>query len=149
MLTDSFLKIFKRNLNQLKTEISTYPDEASLWKTSGDISNSAGNLTLHLIGNLKHYIGAVLGKSGYVRNRPAEFADKHVARTDLLLRIDETIAVVQNTLPSLSREDLQQVFPEQIGAQPATTEETLIHLTAHLAYHLGQINYHRRLIAHE
>lgn len=149
MLTESLLTIFERNLNQLKTEISTYPDGASLWKTSGDISNSAGNLTLHLIGNLKHYIGAVLGKSGYVRNRPAEFADKHVARTDLLLRIDETIAVVQNTLSSLSRDDLQQVFPEQIGAQPASTEQTLIHLTAHLGYHLGQINYHRRLVTHE
>jgi uncharacterized damage-inducible protein DinB len=146
MINESIAQIFERDLNKLKEEISLYTDENTMWKVTEGISNSAGNLCLHLLGNLNHFIGATLGKTGYVRNREAEFALKNIARTDLLKQIDETKAIVTSTIKSLTDEDIQALFPVEIMGKQSSVEYILIHLATHLSYHLGQINYHRRLI---
>ncbi|TCC88265.1 DinB family protein [Pedobacter frigiditerrae] len=139
--------IFNRDLNRLKTEIEAYQDEANLWKIDGDIKNSAGNLCLHLIGNLNTYIGAGLGNSGYIRNRELEFSLKDVPQSDLLMMIEETIKVVDESLSGLKDEDLAKEYPTLVFEEKTSTGFFLIHLTTHLTYHLGQINYHRRLLA--
>ena len=74
MLTETLIKLFKRDLGKLKEEVDSYQNEANLWIVTNDVSNSAGNLCLHLVGNLNHFIGAVLGDSGYVRQRDLEFS---------------------------------------------------------------------------
>lgn len=147
MLTDVLAKLYERDLAKLKAEIEQYPNEADLWKTSGEITNSAGNLTLHLIGNLKHFIGATLGNSGYIRNRDLEFSDTGVSLGSLLIGIDETAAVVASTLSRLSEAELEKTYPIEVFGEPLTTEFFLVHLAGHLNWHLGQINYHRRLLA--
>jgi uncharacterized damage-inducible protein DinB len=147
MLTDVLAKLYERDLAKLKAEIEQYPNEADLWKTSGEITNSAGNLTLHLIGNLKHFIGATLGNSGYIRNRDLEFSDTGISLGSLLIGIDETAAVVASTLSRLSEADLEKTYPIEVFGEPLTTEFFLVHLAGHLNWHLGQINYHRRLLA--
>lgn len=146
MLTDTLIKLYERDLGRLSTEIEQYSNEADLWKTSGDITNSAGNLTLHLIGNLKHFIGAVLGNSGYIRNRDTEFSDSGVSKDKLLADIAETASVVKATLEKLAGDDLSKNYPTEVFGEPMTTEFFLVHLTTHLNYHLGQINYHRRIL---
>ena len=147
MLKKVLLKIYERDLNNLKKEINLYEDETKLWVLKDGITNSAGNLTLHLIGNLNHFIGALLGNSGYVRYRDGEFSSKNISRNDLNSKIDATIAIVTKTLQNLSDEDFEQDFPEQYQGETVKTDFMLIHLSTHLAYHLGQINYHRRLIS--
>lgn len=147
MLTDVLAKLFARDLAKLKNEIELYSNENDLWKTSGEITNSAGNLTLHLIGNLKHFIGATLGNSGYVRHRDLEFSDSGVPRQSLMTGIDETTAVVASTFSRLSEADLEKIYPIEVFGEPLTTEFFLVHLAGHLNWHLGQINYHRRLLA--
>lgn len=147
MLTEVLAKLFERDLAKLKSEIDQYHNESDLWKTSGEITNSAGNLTLHLIGNLKHFIGATLGNSGYVRHRDLEFSDSGVERVSLLIGIDETAAVVASTLSKLSEADLEKNYPIEVFGEPLTIEFFLVHLAGHLNWHLGQINYHRRLLA--
>lgn len=146
MIQEPIAQIFERDLNKLKEEISLYADESTMWQVADGISNSAGNLCLHLLGNLNHFIGATLGKTGYVRNREAEFTQKNIGRTELLRQIDETKAVVVNTIKSLSAEDIQTLFPIEIMGKQSSVGYILIHLATHLSYHLGQINYHRRLI---
>ena len=111
-----------------------------------DISNSAGSLCLHLIGNLNHFIGATLGDSGYVRQRDLEFSLKDIPKSDLIKLINDTIGVVQNTLSNLTEADLQEEYKRRVFEDTMTTEYFLVHLSMHLAYHLGQINYHRRLL---
>ncbi|MDR2230225.1 MAG: DUF1572 domain-containing protein [Flavobacteriaceae bacterium] len=138
--------LFKRDLLKLKTEIESYQSEENIWKISQHISNSAGNLCLHLIGNLNHFIGAITGKTGYIRNREAEFSLKDVPRTQLTEMIDNTILVIENTLNNLSEDDLKKEYPLVVFEDKMSTEFFFTHLTAHLAYHLGQINYHRRLL---
>ena len=64
---------FRKDLSKLIGEIDLYKNETDLWKIKDGISNSGGNLTLHLIGNLNHFIGATLGNTGYVRERDKEF----------------------------------------------------------------------------
>ena len=138
--------IFNRDLNKLKVEIELYKNENNLWKIEKGITNSAGNLCMHLIGNLNSYIGSELGKKNYIRNRPLEFSLKNVPKAELLHKINETILVVNKTLDTVTTEILQQEYPILVFESKTTTEFFLVHLTTHLAYHLGQINYHRRLL---
>lgn len=152
-MNEIFLKLFDRDLNKLKDEIGAYKDEKKLWIISGEthqiggqVKNSGGNLCLHLCGNLQHFIGATLGNSGYVRNREAEFNSKNISVSDLLKEIDNTIAAVEKSLNDLKEEKLNGIFPINVFGYEMTTGYFLVHLTAHLGYHLGQINYHRRLL---
>lgn len=146
MIIESLKTLFNRDLNQLKTEIESYQNESDIWTIQKGIANSAGNLCLHLIGNLNTYIGAQYGKTGYIRNRPLEFSLKDIPRVELLSKIEETIVVVDNALNNISEEELKKDYPLLVFKDKTSTEFMLIHLTTHLTYHLGQINYHRRLL---
>ncbi len=145
-MTTSLIILYKRELNRLKDEISAYADDTILWKTDNNIKNSGGNLTLHLIGNLNHFIGATLGNSSYIRQRDKEFNDKDVSRKYILDQIDKLKALLEGVFSSLTQEDLDKKYPIEVFGKPMTTEYFLIHLYGHLNYHLGQINYHRRLL---
>ncbi len=146
MVLNSLQSIFDRDLEKLKKELSSYSKEENIWKASKKINNSAGNLSLHLIGNLNHFIGATLGNTGYIRKRDAEFTDKDVPLHDLQLMIDEVKTMIHNTFANLSFEDLEKKYPINVFGYEMNTIYFLMHLIAHLNYHLGQINYHRRLI---
>ena len=134
-----------RDLKKLRLEITLYKDEAAIWRSGKHISNPAGNLCLHLVGNLKTYIGAVLGKTGYQRQRDLEFAAKDVPVADLVKMIDETILVIESTFRKLDEQQLHELYPVMVFEEPMTTRYFLLHLAMHLGYHLGQVNYHRRL----
>ena len=148
MIQQTLSELFERDLTKLKEEISLYADESKIWTVKGEIKNSAGNLTLHLLGNLNHFVGAILGNNGYVRNRDAEFSDKNVPCDEINNNIDKTIGVIKSTLSKISDEDLKKDYPVKVLKNKETmkTEFFLIHLVGHLNYHLGQINYHRRLL---
>ncbi|MFV8326497.1 DUF1572 family protein [Flavobacterium sp. ZS1P14] len=146
MLIETLKSLFNRDLNRLKAEIELYQNESQIWHIEKGIANSAGNLCLHLVGNLNTYIGAEFGKTGYIRNRPLEFSQKDIPRAALINKIEATIVVVNNALTNLSEEELQMEFPILVFDTKTSIEFMLIHLTTHLAYHLGQINYHRRLL---
>jgi uncharacterized damage-inducible protein DinB len=146
MITQVLNSLITRDLQKLKSEIESYKDESNLWQIENKIANSAGNLCLHLVGNLNAYIGATLGQTGYVRDRDAEFSLKNIPRKELVQKIVDTIAVVNKVLPTLSDETIQKEYPLLVLKEKTTTEYFLIHLATHLGYHLGQVNYHRRLI---
>lgn len=146
MITQVLNSIIKRELLKLRTEIESYQNESNLWRTEKNIANSAGNLCLHLIGNLNTYIGAILGQTGYVRNRDAEFSLKNIPRKDLIQKIEDTIRVIDQVLPTLTSAQLESEYPIIVLKEPTSTEFFLVHLASHLTYHLGQINYHRRLL---
>lgn len=146
MITDALTELFERDLQRLKKEIELYKDEDNLWLVKEGISNSAGNLCLHLLGNLSHFIGATLGHTGYVRRREDEFSLKNIPRQDLITNIENCRLIVRTTLQKLAAEELEKEFDQQVFDKPVTTGLMLMHLTTHLTYHLGQINYHRRLL---
>ena len=146
MLTETLIKLFKRDLNKLKTEIELYKDETNLWLIHNDVTNCAGNLGLHLIGNLNAFIGAELGNTGYVRQRDLEFSLKNIPRANLLSQVDDAIVMVEKGLNKLTVNDLEKDFPINVFKEKMTTGFFLVHLSTHLSYHLGQINYHRRLL---
>jgi hypothetical protein len=146
MLTQTLKTLFQRELEKLKKEIEAYKTESNLWITDKNISNPAGNLCLHLIGNLNTYIGKELGGTGYIRNRDLEFSLKNISRAELVQKIDDTIQTVDKTLDTLTTEQLDADYPVLVFPEKMTTQFFLIHLIAHLTYHLGQINYHRRLL---
>ncbi len=146
MLTEILTQLYERDLTKLKAEIEAYPNEADLWKKPGDVPNSAGNLCLHLNGNLQHFFGAVLGGTGFVRDRDAEFSSTGIARETMLADVDKTLEVVHATLAKLTDDDYAKIYPIEVFGGPITTGFFATHLAVHLDWHLGQINYHRRLV---
>jgi uncharacterized damage-inducible protein DinB len=147
MLRQILTDLYERDLDKLREEINLFSDESDLWKTSGAVTNSAGNLCQHLTGNLQHFFGAVLGDSGYVRDRDAEFAAKGTTRAELLQGIDASRDSVRNTLAGMTDEDLGKTYPIEVFGHSMTTAYFLTHLATHFNYHLGQLNYHRRLLS--
>lgn len=142
----TLVSLYKRDLDRLKSEVESYQYEANLWRKEGSISNSAGNLCLHLIGNLKHFIGLHIGQVPYERDRDGEFSNINIPRIEIIAEIEETQQIVSKTIGALSEDDLNEDYPIEFGNGTPTLEYMLIHLESHLCYHLGQINYHRRLL---
>lgn len=135
-----------RELEGLKREVLLFPDDASVWKTVPGITNSAGNLALHVAGNLQYFIGGVLGGTGYVRNRELEFGRRDGTRAGIAAELDAAIRVVRDVLPGVSRETFDAPFPETVMGLPFRTGMFLLHLSGHAAFHLGQAGYLRRAI---
>ena len=146
MMIETLNDIFQRELQKLEDEIKSFPDETLLWKVSGDVKNSAGNLCLHLCGNLQHFIGASLGKTGYIRNRDAEFSTKNSSKEKLIDEIKNSKRAVKTALDAISSNDLQKIYPQNFLGKEVSAEYFLIHLISHFDYHLGQINYLRRIM---
>ena len=146
MLQEILKTLFIRDLKKLHKEISFYKTENNIWITDKEIANSAGNLSLHLVGNLNTYIGSILGNTGYIRNRDLEFSLKDIPKTQLLQMINDTINVIEVTIPKITDEQLTADYPQLVFENKTTTAYMLTHLATHLGYHLGQINYHRRLL---
>jgi hypothetical protein len=136
--------ILDRDLRALRREVEAYPNERDLWAGVPGVSNVAGTLALHLAGNLQHYIGAVLGGSGYVRARPAEFSRRDVPRVELLGEIEAARTAVARALAGTV--DVDGEYPEPIAGKRVRTGDYLVHLATHFAYHLGQLDYHRKIV---
>lgn len=137
---------FENHLHQLKAEIEAFPNDASLWMIPKGVSNSPGNLALHLAGNLQHFIGALLGNTGYVRDRDLEFSLKGQSKEYVLEQIEKAHTVVHDTLSSMTEEQENEIFPSDFKGKMVKVNVALSHLLAHLAYHNGQINYLRRML---
>jgi len=136
--------LIRRELAAVRREIEAYPDDDSLWRAVPGMPNAGGTLALHIAGNLQHFLGAILGKDGYVRDRDAEFARRDVSRAELLNGIDAALASVDKTVKKLKDADLAAPYPEPIAKRKVNTGVFLAHLPTHLSYHLGQLDYHRR-----
>ncbi|WP_276481279.1 DinB family protein [Paraflavitalea pollutisoli] len=149
MITPVLIQLFEEGLNKLTEEMNAYPDDASMWLVKEGINNSGGNLCLHLTGNLQHFLGSVLNDSGYVRNREAEFKVKNIVKGKLLNEIEEARKAVKDTLEQVSKRQLDNNYPLPINGEMVNTEYFLVYLLSHLNYHIGQINYHRRLVGQQ
>ena len=145
-MTSSLSMLFERDLDKLTKEVSQYSSESIMWITKKEISNSAGNLAIHLTGNLQHYIGATLGNTGYKRDRPFEFHGKNVPREKIISDIEHTKKVIKKVFTDMKQAQLKDPYPIQVFGFEMTNEFFMMHLLGHLNYHLGQINYHRRLL---
>ena len=138
--------IICRELRTLVRELNAYPKEAQIWEVPSGLPNSAGTLSLHAAGNLRHFVGAVLGGSSYVRDRDAEFSRRDVPRAELIEDLRSAERVVSETLPSLAAERFAEPYPLLVANRRVNTGEFMTHLVAHLAYHAGQLNFHRRIV---
>ena len=146
MQGDQIVGIYIRDLKALRRELEAYPDERDIWRLPPGIANSAGTLALHLAGSLRYLIGAVLGGSGYVRDRNAEFARRDVPRAELVAGIDAAIADLERARPRITAAVLAADYPAPLGGCRVVAGELLTHFVSHLGYHLGQADYHRRVV---
>jgi uncharacterized damage-inducible protein DinB len=146
VVRDAVRVMILRELRTLDREIAAYPDDRSPWQTPPGITNSAGTLVLHLAGNLRHFIGIALGKSEYKRNREAEFSTKDLSREQLRAEVQATISDLKRAFDKTTVAQLESPYPLLIQERRVRTVDWLVHLSAHIGYHLGQIDYHRRLL---
>lgn len=146
MLPSTIHAVLRRELAAVRRSVESYPDDASIWAEPEGLPNSGGTLVLHLAGNLQHYVGALLGASGYRRDRDAEFARRGVPRAELLREIAAAESAVDRGMRAVNEAALDVPFPEPINGRSLAMGDVLVHLSSHLAYHLGQLDYHRRLV---
>ena len=139
-------RLLARELATLRDELLAYPDERAIWAMPPGVPNSAGNLSLHMTGNLRWFIGAQLGNTGYVRDRDAEFSRRDVPRTELIEQIVAAADEVTRTLATVELTAFDTPFPLEVGGLQLLTGRFLMHLEGHFAYHLGQVDYHRRIV---
>ena len=144
-MTDELAALYARDIARLIQELQAFPDTASVWATAPGVTNAAGTLALHLEGNLREYIGRQLGRIDFTRDRPLEFSARDVAREDLIARLEAVHQMVPRVIASLSDDDLSRPYPEKYNGQSLTVRMFLMHLEAHFNYHLGQVDYLRRV----
>lgn len=149
MLVESVAAILDRDLQALGREVAAYPDDGALWQLPEGVTNSGGTLVLHLTGNIQHFLGAHLAGTGFVRDRPAEFSARGVPRAALLRQIEAARSAIRYAAEKLTGEALELDFPEVVGGMRVATGDYLIHLVSHFGYHLGQVDYHRRLVSRD
>lgn len=147
MVLPAIAALLDRDLRTLRREVEAYADDSSLWRSVPGMANVGGTLVLHLTGNLQHYLGARLGGTSYIRDRSAEFARRDVPRSELLREIEAARAAVKTAVSRIRERELLAEFPETVGGVRVQTGEYLMHLATHFAYHLGQLDYHRRAVA--
>jgi len=145
MLGSELSALFVRDLERFIQELQAFPDTASAWRTAPGVTNAAGTLALHLEGNLREYIGRQIGEIAYSRQRPLEFSARDVPQAELIARLEAVKAMIPGVLPGLSPSQLDRTYPEAIHGKSITTRQFLMHLLAHLNYHLGQVDYLRRI----
>ena len=145
--TNDLAALFRRDLQRLHQQIDAFPNDEALWQTLPGVTNAAGNLALHIEGNLREYIGSQLGQRPYARNRQLEFSAKGISRHDLLTRIAELKQTIPAVIEQLSSEQLESEYPEVVLEVTTSTQQLLIHLYGHMNWHLGQIDYLRRVLS--
>lgn len=145
-IPETLRALILRELRATQREIEQYPNDESVWAMPPGVKNSAGNLALHLAGNLQHFVGARIGGIGYVRDREAEFSQRRGTRADLVRELGRALDAVNKGFGRLKEQDLSGVFPDQVAGVSPGTGEFLVHVAVHLGYHLGQIDYHRRIV---
>lgn len=148
-LAADLLVLLRRDLRCFIREVEAFPDDATLWRTVPGISNSAGNLALHVAGNLRHFVGAVLGGTGYQRQRDAEFAQRDGTRAEVAALLEAAAMEVEVGLEALGEGALAAPYPQAVMGHQPPTGRFLLHLAAHLAFHLGQAGYLRRALTGE
>lgn len=144
---DILKTLFLRELDGLIDEIEAYPDDDALWKKAPAIENPGGTLALHLAGNLRHFVGASMAGSDYTRDRKAEFSRTDLTRSEVAGTIRAAREEVARALGSMTEADLELSAPLHGFEPPPGRRRFLIHLLSHLAYHLGQVDYHRRFVS--
>ena len=142
MLNNILASFYERDIRKLVEEVNMFGNEADLWWTRGTVKNSAGNLVLHIIGGLNHLIGATLAQSGYIRDRDSEFTSKNVERKALVAGLEELIPMINHTLIQVDPDDDYPIFFDDAKR---SNSYVLTQLLLHLNYHLGQVNYLRRM----
>lgn len=145
MPLDAIRVVLLRDLDAAVREVEAYTSDDALWRIVPGTSNAGGTLARHLAGNLRHFVGSVLGGTDFVRDRDAEFSGKALSRAEVAAELRAAAADVDASLRALDAEAFAKPYPRQVGGQTLRTDRFLVHLAAHLGYHLGQLDYHRRM----
>jgi len=146
MLNNLLATFYERDIRKLIEEVNLFGNEDNLWRTYGSVKNTSGNLVLHIIGGLNYLVGTQLAQTGYVRNREQEFTSKGVKRENLVGGLEELIPMINKTLNAFTQEDMEAEYPLIFDDMKVSNSYVLLQLLLHLNYHLGQVNYLRRML---
>lgn len=144
-LTQDFRSLYERDLDRLIDNLQSTSDE-QLWQSPDGITNSCGILAQHMVGNLQHYISHGIGQTDYVRQRDREFTATHRSKEELISDVEELKETLSTVFDAIEDDQLTRDFPLDIPFE-ASKHKFLLHLYGHLNYHLGQLNYLRRMLA--
>lgn len=136
-LTVDFLPKIGECLGRLSDE--------QIWWRPNEVSNSCGNLILHLCGNVRQWILSGVGGQPDVRKRSLEFSQREpLGREDLQRRLEGTVSEAVEVLNSLDETELLETHTIQIYT--VSTLQAVFHVVEHFSYHTGQIAYITKLL---
>ena len=122
-------------------ELAAPVGDDQFWQKPFPFGNSFGHLVLHLTGNLNYYIGAQIARTGYVRDRPREFAESAPpSKAEALKKFDEAIAMVNQTIRNQSPEDWAKTYTAT-GSDAKDRFDMVLQCATHLHHHVGQMMY--------
>ena len=148
-ITSELAALYRRDLAKLSKQIENFPTDELLWQTLPGVKNPAGNLALHIEGNLSEFVGRQLGGLPYQRNRDLEFSSREGSRAELSARLAKLRESIPAVIERLTAAELSREYPEVVLGAATSTQEFLVHLYGHLNWHLGQVDYLRRLLVKE
>ncbi len=108
------------------------------WQRPNDVSNSVGNLVLHLTGNVRQWVIAGIGGEPFQRDRPAEFAERGpLPQAQILAGLRDVVVRADQVIAGLSAADLEQEY--SIQGRTVTGIAAVFHVVEHFSLHTGQI----------
>jgi len=141
ILVRDFERKYREAAKTIRALVEPLTDE-QIWTRPYPYGNTIGHLLLHLTGNLSYYIGAEMGGTGYVRNRPLEFSDTiHHPKAELLAKFDAAIATVAAVLQKQSESDWSTAYTAKGMEDGGDRFTAFLRCAAHISHHTGQIIY--------
>ena len=138
-LTEARFHLMQQYLPWLRACLEKLSEDDMWWRPNAQ-SNSAGNLILHLCGNIRQWVIHGVGGAEDLRQRKAEFAEQGpIPKAELLVQLEATLAEVDAVLQRVTAEALAQ--PRQIQGFDQTVLSAIFHVVEHFSYHTGQIIY--------
>lgn len=133
----NYYRMIHRRVRELTDPLTT----EQLWIRPYAYGNSIGNLILHLTGNLNYYIGAQIGGTAYIRQRPLEFSNTGIPKNDVLREFDKVIDLVIVTIAKQSDEDWAAPFSGELESESKNRFSAFLACAGHAYHHVGQMIY--------
>ncbi len=119
--------------------------EDQIWKRPNEVSNSAGNILLHLCGNTRQYLVSALSDQPDIRERDEEFSAKGgYSKEELQIKLTATVEEATGILQTMDEYRLMKIHSVQ--GFNLSGIAIIVHVTEHYSHHTGQIIFWTKLL---
>ena len=143
------LSLVEQYQNSIRADFQAIPDD-SIWKCPVPGQVSPANQVLHLTGNLRHFMGHLVGGSDYKRDRDREFkTEPSATKAEILAGWETACEETREVLQDLDDDQLLKEAPVERFPGGVPVHRYILRLLGHLTYHAGQIRSLYRILQND